>query len=84
MMLIKIFCKEECPNCPSAKELGKNLERDGKNVEVLSLDEPSGLADAMFLDVLSTPSIIVIDNDNKEKIRWSGKAPGLEEIKRFL
>ena len=84
MMLIKIFSKEECPNCPPAKELGKKLESEGKKVEIFSLDEADGLSEAMFNDVMSTPSVIVIDDDKKEKMRWSGKAPKLEEIQRFL
>lgn len=82
-MIVKIFWQKDCPKCPSAKELGKILEKDGVAIEYHDLQSMDGLAEASFYDVLSTPSI-VITNDNKEVAAWRGETPKLDEIKKFL
>ena len=60
-MKLKIFTKTECPNCPTAKKIGKKLETKGAKVEWYDLDEEEGLSEAVYFDVLSTPSMIITD-----------------------
>ncbi|MBR9675875.1 thioredoxin family protein [Candidatus Woesearchaeota archaeon] len=83
-MKIKIFWKNDCPNCPSAKELGKKLEDDGVKVEYFSLDDAAGLAEGVMYDVMATPSIICCDDKNKEVESFRSEVPSLDEIKNKL
>jgi glutaredoxin len=79
-MKIKIFWQKNCPYCPEAKNVGKQLEKEIA-VQYFDIDTVDGLAEASYYDIASTPSIIVLDNnDNKIKI-WRGKTPHLEEIR---
>lgn len=78
-MKIKIFWQKNCPHCPEAKNTGKQLEKETE-VQYFDVDTVDGLAEASYYDIASTPSILVLDNnDNKIKI-WRGKTPQLEEI----
>jgi len=82
-MLIKIFWQPECPKCPQAKELGEKLKKEGLEVELHNVKEVDGLSESLFYDVLSTPSIIIIDNGEK-KAAWYGEIPEIKDIKDFL
>jgi len=83
-MIVKIFWQENCSHCPSAKKLGEKLETEGIKVEYYDVNAPDGLAEAMFHDVLSTPSLIIIDDKKKELAAWRGETPTVENIKKFL
>ncbi|MBU1121038.1 MAG: thioredoxin family protein [archaeon] len=82
-MNAKIFWKEGCPNCPAAKELGKKLEEKIK-VEYLNIEEVDGLAEASFHGVMSTPTLIVLDENEKVLKQWNGEVPKEEEIKELI
>jgi len=82
--IVKIFWQENCPHCPDAKKLGKKLEKDGVKVEYHDVRTVDGLAEATFFDVMSTPSIIIVDGKNKEIISWCGKIPDIEEVRKYL
>jgi len=80
-MKLKIFTKNDCPNCPPARKLAKELEKEGKlEIENHNADEPDGLAEAQFYDVLATPSLILCDEADDEIISWRGKAPLKKDI----
>lgn len=82
-MIIRIFWKENCPNCPPAKELGVMLTSKNINVEYYNILEVDGLAKAQIHNVLSTPTIILLKKD-EELSRWNGHAPGIAEINKYL
>ncbi|MEM7821491.1 MAG: thioredoxin family protein [Candidatus Aenigmatarchaeota archaeon] len=82
-MIVKIFWQPNCPYCPKAKKLGEDLKKDGINVEFYNVKEVDGLAEASFFNVLSTPSVIIV-NGNKEIASWRGNTPKKEEIKNFF
>lgn len=82
-MLVKIFWQPECPKCPSVKELGEMLKKDGLEVEFFNVKDVEGLSESLFYDVLSTPSIVVVENGEK-KAAWYGEIPKIEEIKDFI
>jgi hypothetical protein len=84
MELIKIFIKAKCPKCPAAKEIGKELKREGVPVFNFDLDTIDGLAEASFHSILSTPSIIIENEEEKEVISWRGEVPTLQEVKQYL
>jgi hypothetical protein len=84
MGLIKIFTKAKCPKCPAAKEMGTELKREGIPVFNYDLDTIDGLAEASFYSILSTPSIIIEDEEEKEVISWRGMVPSLQEVKQYF
>lgn len=79
-MKIKLFWKEECPRCPAAKAAVTDFD----NVEYYNIEEVDGLAEASFYGVLSTPSLIIVDEADKEVAAWLGEAPRPEEIRKCL
>jgi len=79
-MKVKIFTKKTCPKCPAAKELASELKKKGKETSLYDLDTPDGLAEAAMFNIMSTPTIIVVDSDNQEAKSWRGSVPRLEEV----
>jgi len=84
MGLVKIFIKAKCPKCPAVKEIGTELKKEGVNVFHYDLDTIDGLAEASYYSVLSTPSIIIEDEEEKEVISWRGVVPSLQEVKQYV
>ncbi len=84
MGLIKIFTKAKCPRCPAVKEIGKELKKVGVSVRSYDLDTIDGLAEASFYSILSTPSIVLEDEEEKEVMSWRGTVPTLQEVKQYL
>ena len=80
-MKLKVFTKEDCPNCPPAKRLAEAIENEGKlKVEYFSVDDPDGLAEAQFYSVMATPTIALTDDTDKEVASWRGTAPEKKEV----
>jgi len=84
MGLIKIFIKAQCPKCPAAKRIGMELKKEGVQVINYDLDTIDGLAEASFYSILSTPSIVIEDEEEKEVMSWKGMVPTLQEVKKHL
>jgi len=82
MGLIKIFTKTQCPKCPAVKEIGTELKKEGIPVLSYDLDTIDGLAEAAFYSILSTPSLIIEDEEEEEVISWRGVVPTLQEVKQ--
>lgn len=80
VMKIKIFWQKNCPKCPEAKNIGKQLEKE-ITVQYFEVDTVDGLAEASYYNILSTPSMVIVDNDENEIKIWRGKTPHLEEIR---
>ena len=80
MGIVKIFYKDDCPMCPSAKQLGKNLTE--KNVGVFSYNTGTaeGLAEATFYHVMALPTILVEDEKENGLGEWRGSVPKMEEV----
>ena len=83
-MKLKIFTKLDCPNCPAAKKIGKELEGKGAKIEWHDLDEEEGLSEAVYWDVLSTPAFIITDDSDSEVKAWRGDLPTIELLKTEL
>jgi glutaredoxin len=60
MLKMKVFWQKDCPNCPKAKEIGKKLEKE-LEVQYCDVDTVDGLTEACLYQVMSTPSLVVID-----------------------
>ena len=80
-MKIKIFWQKNCPQCPEAKNIGKQLEKE-ITVQYFDIEKIDGLAEASYYDIASTPSIIILDSEDNEIKIWRGKTPRLEEIRK--
>lgn len=78
-MMVKIFWKDNCPNCPPAKEVGKRLEENGISVEYHDIQSIDGMSEALYYNILSSPSIVIADGDG-EIASWRGNVPTVEEI----
>ena len=81
---VKIFTKAKCPRCPAAKEIGAELKKEGVAVYQYDLDTIDGLAEASFYSILSTPSILIEDGEEREVMSWRGVTPTLQEVRQHL
>jgi len=81
---VKIFTKAKCPKCPAAKEMGMALKKEGVEVLNYDLDTIDGLAEASFYSVLSTPSVVIEDEEEREMASWRGIVPTLQEVRQYL
>jgi thioredoxin-related protein len=78
--LLKFFSKDSCPNCPPAKEIAEDLKRRGVIVQYFDVDSVDGRAEAMFYDVMGTPSTVLVDEKGDELMSWRGKTPDKQAI----
>ncbi len=83
-MKLKVFTKIDCPKCPQAKDLAKKLEEKGTTVEWFNLDDEEGLSESVYFDVLSTPSMIIVDEADSEVKAWRGEVPPIDLVQKEL
>ena len=79
-MKLKVFWKNDCPHCPDAKKLAQALE-EMLEVQYLSVDSVDGLSEACMFNIMSTPSLVIVDKSDQEIESWRGVVPGFDEIK---
>lgn len=70
------YFRESCPNCPPVKSFVENLEIEGKMVNV---DTGEGMAEAIEHQILSTPTVILMD-DHGETVAQAGSVAQLRTI----
>lgn len=80
-MKLKLFTKPGCPKCPAAKEL---VDSVGNPVEYYNIEEVDGLTEATYYGIASTPSILVLDDNDNEQIAWRGTVPSKDELMKWL
>ena len=78
--LVKFFSKENCPNCVPMKEIVKDLQLKGVIVQNFDVDSVDGRAEAMFYDVMGTPSMVLVDLKGHELVSWRSKVPKADEV----
>jgi thioredoxin-related protein len=83
MLKMKVFWQKDCPNCPKAKEIGKKLEKELK-VQYCDVDTVDGLTEACLYQVMSTPSLVVIDEKGEEIESWKGILPEIDYIRKKI
>jgi dTDP-glucose pyrophosphorylase len=66
------------------KELGRTLEKDSVKVTYYNVEDPDGLAEAVLRDVMTTPAMIVTDDNDKEIASWHNRVPSKEDVKLKL
>ncbi len=78
-MLLKVFVKDDCPNCPAAKEVANQFPFS----RLYNLDEADGLAEAAFHSVLCTPSMVLVDDQEMVIQSWRCHVPRPTEIANY-
>ena len=78
-MVLKVFVKENCPNCPAAKEVAKQFSFS----RLYNLDDSEGLAEAAFHSVLCTPSMVLVDDSDQVIQSWRCHVPRPAEIANY-
>jgi len=87
---LKLFWKSKCPNCPNAKkvveQLTKKVQDKNHLLKIIEYDVESvdGLAEASFYEIVSTPSIIIVDEKDNEIASFRGKVPTIAELENVL
>lgn len=84
MGTVKVFVKDGCYKCPSAKEVGAVLTKEGLDVLYYDLGTADGLAEASYYSILSTPTMIVEDQDENYLADFRGIVPTPQQVKDAL
>jgi len=89
MSKVKIFSQEKCPTYKDAQEYMKLLDRESIPFEYYNVGTPDGLAEAAYHNILGscgiiTPSVVIIDNNEREIALWKGMLPRVDEIRNKL
>ncbi|MCX8021844.1 MAG: hypothetical protein N2745_03635 [Syntrophorhabdaceae bacterium] len=80
MDTVKIFYKDDCPLCPSAKKLKDNLKQHMVNTLSYNVGTAEGLAEATFYRVMALPTILIEDDGENLVKEWRGTVPKIEEV----
>lgn len=87
-MEIKIFGKNDCSLCKTAKKkidffIDEWGMKDEVNVVFYDMDSVDGLTEGAMLNATEIPTTIVM-KDNNEVARWVKEVPESEELKSSL
>ncbi|MFQ5800390.1 MAG: thioredoxin family protein [Candidatus Hydrothermarchaeales archaeon] len=84
-MKIQLFTQKDCPKCPLAKETLRELTAE-REVDVCEFDVETvdGMAEAAYYGIMSTPAVVLVDNEGNEVISWRGVAPDKYKILKIL
>ncbi len=80
MGTVKIFYKDDCPLCPSAKKLRISLEENNVGVQSYNTATAEGLAEATFYRVMALPTVVIEDEEENSIGEWRGSVPPMEEV----
>jgi len=81
MVSVKVFVKDGCSKCPAARAVAVNLIKEGYNVSEYCMETAEGLAEGVFYGVLTTPTMLVVDRDEKPLASWRGVVPPLDDVR---
>ena len=71
------FFRQECPNCKPVRTLLTDLEKRGRAVDV---DTDQGMQLAMEFQILSTPTVVFLNEDGRENRR----ATAVQDIREAM
>lgn len=84
MLEIRFFWKTDCPKCPGAKHVVRQLQNMGFDINEHQVDDADGLAILSYYEITSVPAILVLDEDDKIVKRWVSIIPSAVEISSYL
>ena len=81
MTLLKLFVQKNCPKCPTAKKILKQLLKKRKDLtlETLDLANEENVYSLLMLQVMSTPTLTL-----GEQIIFIGDPPSLDELEQKI
>jgi len=82
MRVLKVFWRDNCPRCPEAKQITDQLKREGYPVVDYDLGTVDGLAEGAYHSVMATPTLLLVDAQDRELAGWRGVIPSLDEVKQ--
>ncbi len=80
MGIVKIFYKDDCPMCPTAKKLRDTLQEKNVAVSDFNVGTADGLAEARFHSVMALPTILIEDEAENSLQEWRGSVPHIDEV----
>jgi len=75
---IIVFVKKDCPKCPLAKKVAKEVAEE-LGLEYEEIDIEKDMVTALMYNVISTPSIAF-----DEEVLFRGEVPTKEELVRMV
>ncbi len=81
---MKVFWQEDCIRCIPAKEICNVLLERKVPVRLFDIATIDGMTEAAFHEVISTPTIILVDEQDNEIQSWRGEAPSLQELESSI
>jgi hypothetical protein len=81
---VKMFWQEDCPKCGMAKEVCNRLIEKDIAVKQFNIGTIDGMTEAAFHEVLATPTMIIVDDDENELQAWRGEPPSYEDLEENL
>jgi len=82
MIKLKVFTQPTCPKCPAAKKTVEEVAAKF-DVEYYDIKTEDGLAEALSFDIMSTPSMVILDDKGRVVKDWIGQAPSVDELTKF-
>jgi hypothetical protein len=76
-MYLKLFWKEGCKKCVQAKEICRG---SGIKVVEFNIGTVEGLAEACYHQVSLTPTIVLVDDNDKELKVWNSILQAKKEL----
>ena len=77
------FSTQFCSICPASKEVLKQISNQYKNLEFIEIDAEANLELTKKLAILTTPTVLILDERGEEVARFSGK-PNKIKILKFI
>lgn len=83
-MKLKLFTKKNCPNCPAAKKVVKELEAEEIPIDYFDVETIDGMTEGSFYMVMATPTTVLVDDSGKEIDSWRGQPPDAGKVKSYI
>ncbi len=77
------FSTQFCSICPASKEVLKQISNQYTNLEFIEIDAEANLELTKKLTILTTPTVLILDERGEEVARFSGR-PNKIKILKFI
>ncbi len=81
-MKLLLFTKKDCPNCPLAKKVVKEVAEE-LGIELEEVDAEEDMLKALQYSVASTPSLVLVRNGDYE-VLFRSEVPSREELVKAI
>ena len=82
-MIIKIFLQKGSDACQNVLEK-LNEVKDRVVIQLFDMETKEGLVESDFYDIQTTPTTIVVDENEEEVTSWRGEIPDVNEIDQLI